>query len=817
MADAGIKVGGIYYDLTIDDKGFVQAVQRADQSINGLEKKFGSAVKASQMFAVGLGVVAGGVLAGIGAGVKYAGQLENLEIALQTVTGSAEDADRAMKIIKRTAQESPFFETDTLARFVQVMAASGQSIDNAVESGLRFGDVAAAFGKGNAEMTRMGNTLSQVIGKGKADTVDFKELVNAGWVSVRNDVAETMGISMAQFEEMVEAGVIGYDEIYAAAEKYRGSAEAQSNTFTALTNRIKEGFLNLAADFATGQGAFEGMASTFDFVKDAMRGLISILDNAPATIQYIRDNFEQFRPVIYAVVGVMIGALIPAFIALAGAIWAAVAPLLPFIAVGALIAVILGTAIDQTIGWGKAWEYVQMALGIVVQAIIEVGRFIVWVISLISGIVSSVVGFFGYTRDAGTQAYQEVAESAEESADKQTEVAEDSNQKQVQSAGKKQKDIQKLLKKEEDDFALSMRKRKAQFEENIAELVWAHQDKIKSLEEQISDENSDFNERMTERKEAFADAMEDLKESHEDKVKNIEKQIEKEKAKGKKADEERLAELQEQLAEENAEYEKTVLEREEKQKKEDEKLIARHQKQIEDYQNQLKAEQDILNAHQEQVNMVKDKAREDDIARAIRQYEEEKAEAEKAHQQKMIDIVEQNSAQGGAGASALNTPLKAGLEEIKKANKDTFQQMGKDMVEQVSSGAFKAGQELVSNFVNGLKTKVKDLVAQYGEMALSALAGINPIFNVARSMLFPKNARGTDHFGGGWTWVGEQGPELINLPRGSKIYPNEVSKQMSSDNSVNQQINVNVKEINSQMDLDSVGRELGFAVETAPR
>ena len=40
------------------------------------------------------------------------------------------------------------------------------------------------------------------------------------------------------------------------------------------------------------------------------------------------------------------------------------------------------------------------------------------------------------------------------------------------------------------------------------------------------------------------------------------------------------------------------------------------------------------------------------------------------------------------------------------------------------------------------------------------------------------NAAGTDSWRGGWTWVGEKGPELMNLPRGTKILNNHESEQM---------------------------------------
>lgn len=45
----------------------------------------------------------------------------------------------------------------------------------------------------------------------------------------------------------------------------------------------------------------------------------------------------------------------------------------------------------------------------------------------------------------------------------------------------------------------------------------------------------------------------------------------------------------------------------------------------------------------------------------------------------------------------------------------------------------------------------------------------------------PGNAAGTDNWRGGPTWVGEKGPELLNLPRGSQIIPNHRAKR-AADN-----------------------------------
>ncbi|TXH58143.1 MAG: hypothetical protein E6Q97_03060 [Desulfurellales bacterium] len=48
----------------------------------------------------------------------------------------------------------------------------------------------------------------------------------------------------------------------------------------------------------------------------------------------------------------------------------------------------------------------------------------------------------------------------------------------------------------------------------------------------------------------------------------------------------------------------------------------------------------------------------------------------------------------------------------------------------------------------------------------------------------PHNAGGTDFFPGGRTWVGERGPEIVTLPRGSQITSAEQSKNMMGGNNI---------------------------------
>lgn len=68
-----------------------------------------------------------------------------------------------------------------------------------------------------------------------------------------------------------------------------------------------------------------------------------------------------------------------------------------------------------------------------------------------------------------------------------------------------------------------------------------------------------------------------------------------------------------------------------------------------------------------------------------------------------------------------------------------------------------------------------------------------------------RNASGTESWRGGLTWVGEAGPELVALPRGSQIYSNQESRQMAATGTDTSRIEA-LLERNVQL-LESIGGE----------
>lgn len=90
------------------------------------------------------------------------------------------------------------------------------------------------------------------------------------------------------------------------------------------------------------------------------------------------------------------------------------------------------------------------------------------------------------------------------------------------------------------------------------------------------------------------------------------------------------------------------------------------------------------------------------------------------------------------------------------------------------------------NFGGSVNTNVRKAAKEVGDSIRDAFD------KVKESFRFPGLATGGTVSRSGWTWVGEKGPELLNLPRGSQVIPNyDLPRVGSSSQSVQLAININ--------------------------
>jgi hypothetical protein len=93
------------------------------------------------------------------------------------------------------------------------------------------------------------------------------------------------------------------------------------------------------------------------------------------------------------------------------------------------------------------------------------------------------------------------------------------------------------------------------------------------------------------------------------------------------------------------------------------------------------------------------------------------------------------------------------------------------------SDAIVEGKSLNDVFTSLLKTLEKAAINSIFTSIFNpgVGGGLSPFASFLGFGSVGKNAEGTDNWRGGPTWVGEKGPEIVNLPRGAQVIPNAVA------------------------------------------
>lgn len=94
----------------------------------------------------------------------------------------------------------------------------------------------------------------------------------------------------------------------------------------------------------------------------------------------------------------------------------------------------------------------------------------------------------------------------------------------------------------------------------------------------------------------------------------------------------------------------------------------------------------------------------------------------------------------------------------------------------------------ISNVFNNISNLASNVVGAFDNIKDAIGGVINKISKIkipSLSSLIPGFAGGVTNFGGGWAIVGENGPELVNLPKGSNVVDSGRTKSIMNNNSSN--------------------------------
>lgn len=353
-----VNLGSIYSYLELRLDRFNAALQQAKTKINEAEsaisrasRRIGDSMRAAEKGSKMLaGAFAGLAAAAGGLAIKslgLSGELEQVEVAFTTMLGSGEKAKQLLVDLNEFAASTPFQFPD-LAKAAKTLSAFGVETENLIPSLRRIGDISAGIGAPVGE-------IAEIYGKarvqGRLFMEDINQLTGRG-IPIIQELAKQFGVAESEVRSLVEQGMVGFPHLERAfisltseGGRFAGLMENQSKTLLGLWSTIKDNITltlapigNLIVDTFDLKGVAERAIAFLGRIRQEVEGFRELVQEVG-----LRGALEQVVPPeleakIVVVAGAIAGALVPALIALAKAAWAAVAPLLPWIAAGAAIA-----------------------------------------------------------------------------------------------------------------------------------------------------------------------------------------------------------------------------------------------------------------------------------------------------------------------------------------------------------------------------------------------------------------------------------------------------------------------------------------------
>jgi len=285
-----------------------------------MKKSWGNAVDASKDVAAGFAVTGAAAGAFGLTALKAAADIETQKIGFQTLLGSVEKADEAIKMIQKDAASTPF-EFKGLIDANKALTLVTKNAQKSEQILLDVGKALAAAGKGQAELDRIIMNLQQIGNTGRITEKDIWQFGYAG-VNILELLADYYGTTKEAAGEMVKESKNGFDDLAGAFAKAGAEGGRYANAYANATGTVNQLWSNLMDTWNTIL-ANEG-AKLLDWAKQFIALAIDIIQNQlPEWIKKMEELgnwFERNKNAIAILAGVITAVLIPALVAGAAAI-----------------------------------------------------------------------------------------------------------------------------------------------------------------------------------------------------------------------------------------------------------------------------------------------------------------------------------------------------------------------------------------------------------------------------------------------------------------------------------------------------------------
>ena len=329
-------------ELTDELKVLVEAeVGKALQEFDRLNKKVDEGKKKTASLGDALDKLSGpstvlaGALAGAGvAAIKFAGNLEQTQLALEVLLGDAAKATQIKDEWTQLAAATPFDSADIDEAGKKLLAFDIEA-NKVTETLRRIGDISAATGSSISD-------IADIYGKAKVQGRLFAEDINqfqGRGIPVLQSLAKVLGVAETEVRDLVSEGKVGFPELEQAFNlmtdeggRFNGMMEKLSTSTLGKFNSMVDNAQLTLASFGD---------ILLPIANDAMDAISGILEE----LQGLDDGSKRFI-VTTGGVAAAIAAAIPIVKGLSAAMAAMAANpvILGITAAGAAVALIAGAA-----------------------------------------------------------------------------------------------------------------------------------------------------------------------------------------------------------------------------------------------------------------------------------------------------------------------------------------------------------------------------------------------------------------------------------------------------------------------------------------
>lgn len=279
------------------------AVVRGLQGVTGAAAGASAAVIATTAAVVGVGLVSLAAAASVGAlanalvraGTEGAESFELLQIQLTSLLGSASKGQQEFQWLLDLGKTS-IVPTQALIEADRTLLSFGVTADNVRRSLVSFiSEFGTAVGATQDQIYFLSLAVSQVVAKGRADTVDLRQIANAGVNTQKllQTVGEQTNRTYSEMTAALSEGKLTADQLLLGlityGKQFSAGADAASQSVFGLKQNLQDVFAtSLNTSFLAG-GVLDPIKDFLKTLSTTLAGSKGLFDNLAASARNLFD------------------------------------------------------------------------------------------------------------------------------------------------------------------------------------------------------------------------------------------------------------------------------------------------------------------------------------------------------------------------------------------------------------------------------------------------------------------------------------------------------------------------------------------------